>query len=136
MPNIQSSLLYKWFNDVWNSDNEAAIDNMLTTDAFAHGIVDENNPRGAEGFKDFYRQLRSQFHDVQISVDDVVKEENMESARTTVHAVHTATGKPVTFSGICMVKIEDGKIKEAWNQYDFLSLNQQVGEKPIAEAHA
>ena len=134
MRNIQSTLLYKWFNEVWNDDNEDAIDALMTCDVHAHGIVPDDQPCGADAFKIFFREFRSQFHDVKISVDDVIKQDDIESARNTIHAVHTATGKPVSFSGICMVQIKDGKIAEAWNQYDFLSLYQQTGQKLVPEA--
>ncbi|RYZ54317.1 MAG: hypothetical protein EOP49_05480, partial [Sphingobacteriales bacterium] len=73
--------------------------------------------------------FRSQYQNVQFSVDDVISQDDVESARTTVSAIHTATGKPVSFTGICMVRVANGKIAEAWNNYDFLSLYQQIGQK-------
>jgi len=129
MRNSKSTLLYKWFNEVWNDDNENAIEKLMTKDSYAHGILAEGQPKGAEGFKLFYNGFRSQFHNVKIDIDDVISQDDVESARTTVHAVHTATGKGVTFSGICMVRVQDGKIAEAWNNYDFLSMYEQIGQK-------
>ena len=129
MRNVQSTLLHRWFDEVWNKDDENAIDKLLTVDAEAHGILTEGQPKGAEGFKLFFKDFRSQFHDVKIDVEDVISQDDFESARTTVTAIHTETKKPVTFSGICMVRVEDGKIAEAWNQYDFLNLYQQLGQK-------
>ena len=55
-------------------------------------------------------------------------QDDMESARTIVNAIHTATGKNVSFTGICMVRVQDGKIAEAWNNYDFLNMYQQLGQ--------
>lgn len=129
MKNIKSTLLYKWFTEVWNKDNEEAIEGLMTTNSNAHGILKEGQPKGAEGFKSFYREFRSQFHNIQIDIEDVITQDNVESARTTVHAIHTPTNKNVTFTGICMVRVEDGKIAEAWNNYDFLSMYQQLGQK-------
>ena len=129
MRNVQSTLLHRWFEEVWNKDDENAIDQLLTRDAEAHGILTEDQPKGAEGFKLFFNNFRTQFHDVKIDVEDVISQDDLESARTTVTAIHTETKKPVRFSGICMVRIEDGKIAEAWNQYDFLDLYQQLGQK-------
>ena len=51
----------------------------------------------------------------------------MESALTDVTAVHIPSGKEVRFSGICTVRIKDGRILEAWNHYDFLGMYQQLG---------
>jgi predicted ester cyclase len=130
-----STVLYKWFNEVWNDDNEDAIDRLMTSDSSANGILTADQPKGAEGFKIFFRGFRSQFHTVRIDVEDVISQDDMESARTTIYATHTESGKNVTFSGICMVRVKDEKIAEAWNNYDFLELYQQLGQKltPVGE---
>lgn len=132
MHNAQSTLLYKWFNDVWNNGDEQAIDQLMTHDAKAYGISPETHLEGPSAFKKFYNDFKGQFRDIKIDVEDVIKEDDVESARTTVHAVHAETNKPVEFSGICMVKVKDGKIAEAWNNYDFLNMYQQLGQKLVA----
>ena len=129
MRNPQSALLYKWFTDVWNNDDESSIDKLMTHDSTAKGILKEEHPKGAEGFKIFFKDFRSQFHDVKIDIEDVIAQDDMEAARTVVNAIHTQTGKKVTFSGLCMVKVANGKIAEAWNNYDFLNLYEQLGQK-------
>jgi len=129
MRNVQSTLLYKWFNEVWNKGDENAIDKLMTPDSDAHGILKEDQPKGAEGFKIFFNDFRNQFHDIKIDVEDVISQDDIEAARTIVNAIHTESKKPVTFSGLCMVRIADGKIAKAWNNYDFLNLYQQLGQK-------
>ena len=129
MRNVQTTLLYRWFDEVWNKDNENAIDKLLTPNATAKGIVPDDQPKGPKGFKVFFKDFRKQFHNVNVKVEDAIAQDDIESARTTVSAIHTESGKPVTFSGICMVKVSDGKIAEAWNSYDFLDLYQQLGQK-------
>ncbi|UFH53646.1 ester cyclase [Spirosoma sp. KNUC1025] len=127
MRNMTSTVLYRWFHEVWNKDNEDAIETFMTPDAFPHGILTDDQPRGAEGFKQFFRGFRSQFSNVNIDVEDVICQDDVEVARTTVYATHTETGKKVSFPGLCMARIENGKIAEAWNSYDFLNLYQQIG---------
>ena len=129
MRNVETTLLYKWFDEVWNKGDENAIDKLMSNDSFAKGIIPDDQPKGAEGFKVFFNDFRNQFHDIKVDVDDAIVQDDMESARTTVSAIHTATGKNVTFSGMCMIKVADGKIAEAWNNYDFLNLYQQLGQK-------
>ncbi|MFC5408081.1 ester cyclase [Larkinella bovis] len=128
MRHIQSTVLYRWFNDVWNQDDENAIDRLLAADARAYGILREDQPRGPEGFKGFFREFRSQFHGIHVEVEDVISQDGVESARMTVTATHTETGKQVIFPGISMAYIQDGKIAQAWNSYDFLSMYQQLGQ--------
>jgi predicted ester cyclase len=129
MRNVQSTLLYKWFDEVWNKGDESAIDRLMSEESSAKGIIADDQPKGAAGFKVFFNGFRSQFHDIKVDVEDVVSEDDMESARTNVSAIHTASGKKVHFSGMCMVKLAGGKITEAWNNYDFLNLYEQLGQK-------
>ncbi|MBC7829951.1 MAG: ester cyclase [Chitinophagaceae bacterium] len=129
MRSVQSTLLYKWFDEVWNKSDEDAIDGLMTNDSTAQGILTDDQPKGAEGFKIFFKDFKSRFHDIKIDVDDVISQDDIESARTTVSAIHTESGKNVRFSGMCMVKIVGGKIAEAWNNYDFLNLYEQLGQK-------
>lgn len=128
MRNIKTSLCHRWFQEVWNENQEQTIDDLLSPDCFAHGINSDDGPKGIEGFKAFYNNFKEQFHDIQIDVLDVISQDNMECAHTDVTAIHTETGKQVKFSGLCMVRIENGKIAEAWNHYDFLNMYQQLGQ--------
>ncbi|WP_439581994.1 ester cyclase [Dyadobacter bucti] len=127
----ENTLLYKWFNQVWNAKNEAAIPQLMTDNAEFQGI-DDSLPKGAPGFQAFYKIFTAQYHDIRIDVEDVVSEDDMESARTVIYATHTETQKPVVVPGLCMIRVESGKIAEAWNSYDFASVDEQIGKKKAA----
>jgi predicted ester cyclase len=34
---------------------------------------------------------------------------------------------PVEFTGISILRVENGKIVEAWNNFDFMKMHQQLG---------
>lgn len=127
MRNTKSTLLHRWFEEVWNQNQEDSIDKLMTEETNTHGIVAPQHPGGAQGFKIFYREFKEQFENIHFDVKDVVSQDDMECGLMEVTARHKETGKDVKFSGICMVKIKDGKIAEAWNHYDFLHLYQQLG---------
>ena len=128
MRNKKSTLLHRWFEEVWNQNQEDSIDKLMTTESNTHGIVAPEQPKGAPGFKIFYRGFKDQFENIHLDVKDVISQDDMECALTEVTARHRETGKNVKFSGLCMVRVEDGKIAEAWNHYDFLGLYQQLGQ--------
>jgi predicted ester cyclase len=44
-----------------------------------------------------------------------------------------ATGKAVTFSGINIIRIAEGKVAQLWTEYDYLSLLQQLDIVPSDE---
>jgi len=128
MRDTKSTLMYRWFEEVWNQNIEASIDNLMTDDSSAHGIIAPDQPKGAAGFKIFYHGFKDQFENIHVEVKDVISQDDMESAITEVTATHRDTGKPVKFSGQCLIRVEDGKIAEAWNHYDFLDMYQQLGQ--------
>jgi steroid delta-isomerase-like uncharacterized protein len=134
--NESMEVLHRWFEEVWNKKREEAIDELFAEEGVAHGLADENGEelRGPAGFKPFFRRFRDAFPDIEVIVEDCVCEGDKTAARCTVRAKHTgeglgvaATGNPVEFTGICIVRVQDGKIVEAWNNFDFMSLNQQIG---------
>jgi len=127
MRNIQATSVFRWFQEVWNKGNRNSIDELLSHDVIAHGLGPTGQTNGIEEFKKFYDDFRNQLRDVHVVVEDVVSQDDMETAFCSVTAVDIASGKQVNFTGICMAKIKDGKIIEAWNQYDFLKMYQQIG---------
>ena len=127
MRNSKSTLLFQWFEEVWNQGRKASIDELATLDVIANGLGPEGQTRGIEEFKIFYDEFRKQLKDVHVTVEDVVSQDDIECALCKVTATDVSSGKSVEFSGLCMARIENGKIAEAWNQYDFLKMYQQLG---------
>jgi predicted ester cyclase len=125
--NKQETISAYWFEKGWNQGIEETIDEIFSTDLVAHGLGPDGVIRGTEGFRKFYRDFKEQFKDIKIDVPISIKKGNIESTLTHVTLTDRVSGKVVTFSGICMARILDGKAVEVWNQYDFLSMYQQLG---------
>ena len=130
-----ASLVRRWFDEVWNSGRAEAIDEMFAEEGVAHGLTDESGAelRGPAHFRVFHRQFREAFPDIEVVVEDTVSEGDKVAARCTVRGRHRgdslgfkATDSPVEFTGMSFVRISDGKIVEAWNNFDFMSMFQQL----------
>jgi predicted ester cyclase len=130
------TLLHRWFEEAWNQGQENTIDELLAEDFVAHGLSDPTGDavRGPASFKPFYRQFRASFPDIHFSVEDSFVSGDKILARCRITASHTGPGitpsptnKRVNFTGMCLVRVQDGKFLEAWNNFDFLSLYQQLG---------
>ena len=131
------AFIRRWFEEVWNKGREEAIDEMFAEDGVAHGLADETGAalRGPAGFKPFFRTFRGAFPDIKVIVEDTVAEGDKVAARCVLRATHAgdnlgfaATQKPLDITGIAIVRIRDGKIVEAWNNFDFMSMFQQLGK--------
>ena len=129
------TIMKRWFEEVWNKGRESAIDEMSFEDVPGHGLksAEGNEVRGMESFKVFYRQFRSALSDIHVEVEDVITEGDLTVARCVVTARHTGEGlgkppkgNPVHFTGMTMARIKDGKIAEAWNNFDFVTMYQQM----------
>ncbi|MCA1566652.1 MAG: ester cyclase [Acidobacteria bacterium] len=126
----------RWFEEVWNKGREEAIDEMFAEDGVAYGLADETGAplRGPSGFKPFFRNFRGAFPDIEVIVEDTVAEGDRVAARCTLRATHAgdglgfaATQKPMEITGIAIVRVRDGRIVEAWNNFDFMGMFQQLG---------
>lgn len=130
------ALIRRWFEEVWNKGRAEAIDEMFAADGVANGLADENGEplRGPDGFKAFFYKFRDAFPDIEVIVEDTIAEDDKVAARCVVRATHqgeglgfAATLKPMEITGIVIVRVKDGQIVEAWNNFDFMSMFQQLG---------
>lgn len=135
MPEYET-FLHRWFEEVWNQKREDAIDEMFIEDGIANGLNDaEGNPlRGPEAYKTLHRSFLSAYPDLKIIVEDTVTEGNKIAARCKITGTHkgegigvTPTQQPVDFTFMTMVRVENGKIVEAWNNVDFMAMYNQLG---------
>lgn len=92
---------------------------------------------GLEGVKQWFNTLRSAFLDLRIDAEDIIAEGDKVVARYSVTGTHQGefwgigpTGKQVTFSGIDIVRVADGKLVEHWGEVNTLGLMQQLGAIP------
>ena len=136
MSEENKTLTYRWFEEVWNKGNADAISEMVTADVVIHGLTDAvGNPiTNIDAFRSFHQQFRGAFPDINVVVEDSIAEGDKVAARCSVQAKHTgdslgltATNADVDFSGIAIVRIYNGKIVEAWNNFDFMRMNKQLG---------
>ena len=136
MPNEACAIMRRWFDEVWNSGREETIDELLDPSAPIQGLgAAADTVVGTVGFREFYKQLRGAFGDINIVINEAIGEGELASVRWTARATHTgdqlgvpATNGTVTFTGMTFARARDGKIVEAWNNWDMMGLMHQLGQ--------
>ena len=131
-------LMRRWFEEVWNRGESARISDFRSPEAVAIGLEEGNSPsHGPTPFKAFFTNMREAFPDLHITIDDMLAEGDRVAVRLTANGTHqgrafgiTPSGRKVTFSGIVIARISDGKIVEGWNSLDRLELLRQIGALP------
>jgi len=130
------ALIRRWFEEVWNKGRADAIPELFADEGVAHGLSDDaaNPLRGPAGFLPFHAQFREAFPNIEVVVEDQIAEGDMVATRCSVRGKHTghslgfaATQAPVEFTGVTITRIKDGKIVEAWNNFDFMKMYRQLG---------
>ena len=136
MSEANKELLRRWFEEVWNKGRADAIDEMFDENGIAHGLADDASQpiKGPSNFRPFHRTFREAFPNMTIVIEDMVAEGDRVAARCSVRGKHegefmgrAATQAPVEFTGMTIVRIDSGKIVEAWNNFDFMTMYKQCG---------
>lgn len=136
MSEENKKVLRRWFDEVWNKGYADVIEELFDENGIAHGLSDDplNPIKGPSGYRPFYAVFREAFPNIEVVIEDMVAEGDKVAARCSVRGKHegnfmgaAATQAPVEFDGITIVRIENGKIVEAWNNFDFMTLYKQCG---------
>jgi ketosteroid isomerase-like protein len=120
----QKRFAARWFEEVWNQSRREAIDEMFPEDSVLHDGRAEY--RGPAEFKRFYDALRAQLSDVRVTPLDTISEGDMVCMRWSSTAKHSSTGKPLEVTGISILRFKDGRLVEAWQNWDQHGLLQQL----------
>jgi steroid delta-isomerase-like uncharacterized protein len=95
---------------------------------------------GVQGMNEVITACRAAFEHLDVTVEDMVAEEDKVAARFTARGIHKgafmglpATGKSITMTGIEIFRIENGRIAELWGEANLLGLMQQLGILPPLE---
>jgi steroid delta-isomerase-like uncharacterized protein len=118
-----------------NADEVARLADFVAADVVVHAATPGGPPdtRGLPELTDVFRRVHAVFPDLYVTVEDVFGSGDRVAVRWTARGTHDAewagfpaTGLRVTFGGIDIYRIEDGKIKEWWRNEDFAYLLQQL----------
>jgi len=130
------ALVHRFFDELVQNGNFEAIPTYLATNHIAH---DSGSPpiQGHEDWKQGSAAYFSAFPDTQVTFEDEMAVGDKVVVRWTVRATHKgalrnihATGKQMTWTGITIVRIADGKIAEQWQEADRLGIMHQLGAIP------
>ncbi|HEX3355854.1 MAG TPA: ester cyclase [Tepidisphaeraceae bacterium] len=113
----------RWFEEVWNQRRDQTITELLTPNSLPHGLGDLLP--GPDGFRPFHRKMLAAFPDLKVEIHQTIGEADLTAIRFSMRATHTgdtlgfpATNRPVLTHGLCLVRWENGKIVESWNEFD------------------
>ena len=109
------------------------IDEVVDPDVLFHAPA-PTGATGAQALREVWTVLLRAFPDLHVAVEDVIAEGDKVVARNTVTGTHQgeyrgvpATGRPVTYNEIFIVRLAGGRIAEVWGVVDVFAQLRQLG---------
>lgn len=137
MSDANLSLLHRYYDEVVNAGNLAAVDEVFAPDYHSHHNDPVALPKGPDGVKAFLTGVREGFPDITLTVDDMFAEGDFAASRWTLRGTNTGpffgnppSGKKAEWAGVVITRFADGRIAEEWYNFDQLRLLQQLGVIP------
>jgi steroid delta-isomerase-like uncharacterized protein len=117
----------------WNEQNVAGLDNTHSLDFISHDPATPGHPLPRLVYKQVGLMYLAAFPDFRVTVENIMTEGDKVAVRWTVNGTHLGplmgippTGRSVTFVGITIHRLANGKIVENWWAYDALGMMQQI----------
>jgi steroid delta-isomerase-like uncharacterized protein len=131
------AVIQDFIEKIWHEGNLDAIEEFIAPNYIRHTSHFREagrDVRGPEGARASIAALRAVFPDIHFTSEDVLVDKDKVIVRWTCRGTHKGefrrippTGKQVTFTGITIYRVANGKIVERWSVEDGISLLQQLG---------
>lgn len=126
------------FGQAWTAGNLSVVDGLAAPDIVAFYAGMPEPIRSAEEYKQFLSdQWFVGLPDSRRTDDELIAEPGKVAVRWTCRGTHQgelfgvpATGKSVSLSGICIYRIDDGRVVDETGVSNMLGLLQQLGAIP------
>ncbi|MDX3071544.1 ester cyclase [Streptomyces sp. NPDC088354] len=121
------------FGSAVNDGRLDEIDSYVAPASVDHDPAPGQVP-GPEGYEEMFAAMRTAFPDLHIDVEHVLATDNEIAFAYTVTGTHLGelmghppTGRTVSYRGMQISRVEDGKLVERWGSSDELGMLRQLG---------
>jgi predicted ester cyclase len=132
VPRQNKRVIQRLYDELYAKWNFAVVDEVFSPDFVAHDMP-PGMPRGPEGVRQFYAGIRSGLPDVKLTVEDMIADGDKVVVRWRAQATHDGpflgvppTRKRVSFGGIAIYRLSNGKAVERWVEVGLLGVAEQL----------
>ena len=137
MSTQNKTVVRRLFDELWNKGNLSVADELFAPTYTHHDSSTPDVGLGPESEKKRVTFYRTAFHDLRLTIEDILAEGEMVMVRWSCKGTHKGdlngiapTGKQIAISGMSTVRFANGKMLEGWINWDALGLMQQLGAVP------
>jgi len=125
----KKEILQRWYDEVWCKGNLDMIDELFCPDTIASGIIPEMQ-MGPQDFRDLIFAVRNLVGDISVALPVTIEQDDWLSAVLIVNTCRNDSGTPIIVTGQVIARFDDGRMVETYNQFDWMSLFEQLGQFP------
>lgn len=129
------ALVRRNFEAIWSQGNLMVADEILAPDYIGHIATLPDAVRGIEAFKQLIAMYHFSFPDTRFEIQDQVAEGAKVASRWIAYGTHRGefmgiapSGESMSVTGMSFHRIENGRISESWDDWDALTMLQQMTE--------
>jgi predicted ester cyclase len=134
------ALVRRFYEEVVNQQQSANFSEILSPDFIDHipNPLPGQPYSGVRAMQWFIDTARTAIPDLQVTIEDIMAAGDKVVVRVTWRGTQRGpllgadpTGEKVKFTGIDIIRIDEGKIAEHWGEVDVLAVISQLGFMPI-----
>jgi steroid delta-isomerase-like uncharacterized protein len=135
------TIIRRYYEELWNHGRLELAEELVAPDIAFRGSLSTRS-RGIDAFRSYVQTIRKAFPDYHNVIEDLIGEGDKVVARLTHKGTHRGdvlfgsapAGMQVSFPGIAIFRLADGRIADAWVIGDILILMRQLAAGPMVQS--
>lgn len=140
MRQTAGTIAHRWFEEVWNQNRDATIDDLMHPEAVFH--MEGAEVRTPSEFRQMRDAFMNSFPGLHLEIEDVISDGDHAVVRWHFRATHAGSGfgerateQPVAVRGMSWAVVRDGRIIEGWDSWNISGLMATIGVAPAPEPY-
>lgn len=127
-------IVRRFYDEVMSGGNVDVLAEVMDENFVDHGEALFDSPRGRENLRQGIVAAQGILPNLDVYLEDIIAEDDLVGVRGTMRCTHggtflgvPGTGHELSWTGLAMFRIADGKIAERWFNSDSVSIVRQLG---------
>lgn len=127
-------IVRRFYDEVMSGGNVDVLAEVMDENFVDHGEALFDSPRGRENLRHGIVAAQGILPNLDVYLEDIIAEDDLVGVRGTMRCTHggtflgvPGTGHELSWTGLAMFRIADGKIAERWFNSDSVSIVRQLG---------
>lgn len=137
MSEENKAIVRRFYEEVMNQGDVHLLDDIMAPDFKDHGETLFGSPEGRATLKLGIITTHNTLSNLNVQLHDVIADGDLVGVRGTMRCIHQGqflgvapSGNELSWTGLALFRVVDGKLVERWFNSDGLSIVQQLGIVP------